>query len=168
MQKKRVIILILVSMLSITVSYAQRAAVTTDLLKWATMSPNISTDIVISSRSSLNLEAAIKPFDYSYFDDVSLRYIYLSPEYRYWFQRPLYSHYVGVNLSGAYYDATFNNDHQVDRFVALGVGYGCSVILARRWSMTPYIGVGCGYFVDEEAFKPMITRLGLSFTYIID
>ena len=73
--------------------------------------------LLFSPHSSLNFEAAIKPFSDSYLKSNSYKYAYLSPEYRYWFKRPLYSHYLGDNIMGAYFDVT----HKAERYHSRGV-----------------------------------------------
>ena len=101
----------------------------------------------------------------------------VSPEYRYWFKRPLYSHYIGAHITTAMYDIALNTKQSEGAFVAVGIGYGYSVLLGKRWSLMPYVGFGVAYkeIVDRQQraisnyeFKPMITRLGVSLTYIIN
>ncbi len=178
MSRKKIVLTVLSFILSLTASYAQRASVSVDVLKSAMAIPNISTEILLSDRLTLNLEAAINPFDECY-SNLYTKQITLSPELRYWFKRPLYSHFVGVNLMGSIYDVGYNDSRNSGRIAALGIAYGYSIYLSSRWSLTPSLGVGIGYgenisitgteSVDQGyLWKPMVTRFGLSFSYLID
>lgn len=170
----------LILFLSVVVSgYAQRAAVSTDLLKWATLSPNISADIVVASQTSINLEASFNTLNEIYGDNCA-EHIMVSPELRYWFKRPLYSHYIGLNAIALIYNVTLDGSRYKGQAGGIGIGYGYSFLISKRWNLTPYIGVGYGYFneyIDPDLsstsevkadFKPMLTKLGIAFTYIID
>ncbi len=172
MQKKRVIILILVSLLSsLTAGYAQRAAVSTDLLRWGTLSPNASIEMLLGQRVTLNVEGSFNPFEVE-ICGANFKHASISPEVRYWFQRPLYSHFIGVNTLYTYYDVSLNSQLYKGRMVAMGITYGYGFILGRRWALIPTIGVGCGYVNDSlnssSKFTPTITKLGVGFSYIIN
>lgn len=157
--------------------YAQRVAISTDALKWATIAPNISFDIALSSKLSLNIEGAFNPYD-NIFKNLSTKQITLSPELRYWFKRPLHSHYLGVNILASIYDLKIKEDRKKGQTLAIGIGYGYSLIVSRRISFTPIIGIGCGYVLSyadpelneqspiEGGFKFMLTRIGITFSYI--
>lgn len=165
---------------STTFAYAQRASASTDLLKWGALSPNIGLDIVISEHSSFNIEASFNPFSHTYTKDIGFKHISFSPEYRYWFKRPLYAHYIGVHALASAYDIKLSKDNYKGQVFGIGVGYGYSFLIGKRWNLTPYIGIGYGYAGEyipaststsskmSYSFKPVITRLGLSLVYIIN
>lgn len=179
MTKKILLILFLLNIS--TIIYAQRVSISTDVLKWASLSPNIGVDLILSSRLSLNIEGVSDPL----ISD-EIKRISVSTELRYWFKRPLYSHYVGVNFITSMYD--FKLPHYKIKgahhrykghMVGIGIGYGYSLIVSKRVSFTPNIGIGYGYvhsytnpYADyptlKAAFRPVLTRIGVSFSYIIN
>lgn len=173
MSKKLLLTLFLVSLSTIT--YAQRVSVSTDVLKWGTLSPNMSVDLILSSRLSLNMEGVFNPLL-----DIDFKRTSVSTELRWWFKRPMYSHYLGFNIGGSVYSLKLNNDRYKGEMASIGLGYGYSFIISKRISLTPNIGLGCGYvhsYTNPELkelspirteFKPVVTRLGISFSYIIN
>jgi len=169
-------ILLTLALLSIsTLIYAQRVAVSTDVLKWGSISPNLSIDLVLSSRLSLNLEGVFDPLLGVDFERTNL-----SAELRYWFERPLYSHYLGINIGTSVYDMKYKSNRYKGQMVALGIVYGYSFIINRHISLTPNIGFGYGYVrsysIPEQvetspiqtSFQPVLTQIGVSFSYIIN
>ncbi len=176
MNRKLLVILILLC--SSSFAMAQRAAVSVDALKWAMATPNVSTDILLSDRYTINIDAVINPFD-NLLSDVHTKRVSISPELRCWFKRPLYSHFVGVNVLGASYNVGFKEALHKGSLVAVGVTYGYSFYVAPKWSFTPTVGLGYGYGKDSEfengsygkrelGWKPLITKFGFYFSYIID
>ncbi len=150
---------------------AQRVSLSTDLLRLGTLTPNLSVETTLSSRLTLNLEGAINPFGevYNNFDPAHAS---LSTELRWWFQRTMYAHFVGVNFVGGIYDVNYKDYSNKGQTFAAGLTYGYSLILTRRWVLTPTIGYGCGLFDQatsgERQWKPTLTKFGVGITYIID
>lgn len=180
MIKKLLLLLFILN--SSTMIYAQRVSISTDVLKWASLSPNMAVDLVLAPRISLNMEGVYDPLI-----SRDLKRVSVSTELRYWFKRPFYSHYLGVNFIGAMYDLKLpsgllkGHPNKYRGSVAgIGIGYGYSVIVNKRFSFTPNIGFGYGLVHSQHnfngtssptfksEFKPILTRLGLSFSYIIN
>lgn len=166
--------LILVALLVLTTNvglYAQRASVSTDVLKWATLSPNVSVEMMLSSRTTLNIESSINPFG-ELGGDLQLTHAMISPEFRFWFKRPQHSHFIGANILTSAYNIKYGSNAFEGRTVAVGITYGYAFILSDRFSLTPTVGYGYGMVnntVDAlREFKPMPTKIGLGFTYIIN
>ncbi len=152
-------------------SKAQRVSVSTDPLKWATASPNIGLDITMNNHLTLGCEVSFNPFDNLY-GDLKFTHLSISPDIKYWFQRPQYSHFVGLNPMYAIYDVSLGDDRYKGRIAALGVTYGYGFILSRRWALVPTIGLGYGYVNNSldgsSKFSPTVTKFGVGFSYIID
>lgn len=175
----KLIAIVTLFILSANVAQAQRVAVSTDLLKWGLCSPNVNVDVIVSPKYSINIETSFNPFD-SYISSMSLKHVSFSPEVRRWFKRPLYSHYVGINALIAVHDIVLFDNRYRGNTMAVGVGYGYSMLLGKHWNLTPSIGVGYGVTtllsdpensVNSTRYKkltPMVTRIALSFTYIIN
>lgn len=175
--KKYVLIVMLV--FATNLANSQRVAVSSDALGWLTLSPNFGADIVLSDRMSFNFRMSYNPFN-SLFSGLKLKHVSFTPEARYWFKRPLYSHYLGVHLNFTAYDVMCSEKMAKGMFAAIGVGYGYSFIIAKRWNLTPSVGVGVGVrrgdgspgSGDNSLMKnqiiPVVTNVGLSISYIIN
>ncbi len=167
---KKLLIALLFALLPLSLS-AQRAAISTDPLKWATASANIGIDVMLNKHYTIGGEVSFNPHDRIY-GDLKLTHVAISPEVKYWFQRPQYSHFVGLNPLYTIYDVAFGDHQYKGRMAALGVTYGYGFILSRKWSFVPTIGVGYGYVNNSldgsSKFTPTITKFGVGFSYIID
>ena len=159
---------------------AQRVAVKTNALYWATMSPNLGLEFRLSRHFTLNVEAAANPFKIS--EQFKTRFIGVTPEVRYWFEaRPQAHHFIGAMALGSNYSLTLKDTfHQGDAWGA-GLTYGYSFVLGTRWSLEATVGAGL-LKVNEKKYKrwegepaaanrdkfmfaPM--KLGVTFVYLI-
>ncbi|MFR9650206.1 MAG: DUF3575 domain-containing protein [Rikenellaceae bacterium] len=159
--------------------YSQRVAVSTNLVEWATISPNIEVEVTLKEHISLSMQASCNPFN-KITNNLKFKHITLSTEARYWFEQPLYAHYLGVNFIASDYNISTNKYATMGRLAGVGVGYGYSFILGNRLNLTPNIGVGYGYISSYEyddlgskvnktnGFKPIITQFGVRISYIIN
>lgn len=172
--------LLALGLLMFTGLSAQRVAVKSNALYWATMSPNLGLEFRLSRHFTLNVEAAANPFKIS--DKFKTRFFGVTPEVRYWFEaRPHAHHFIGaMGLGSTYSLALKNNIHNGDAWGA-GLTYGYSFVLNTRWSLETTIGAGL-LKVNEKKYKswepepkqanrdkfmfaPM--KLGVTFVYLI-
>ena len=169
---------------------AQRIALKTNALYWATTTPNIGAELKVAPRWTLGLTAGYNPFTFS--ENAKLKHVLIEPEARYWLCSTYAGHFVGVNALYSHYnagniDVPFGifpelDDHRFQGDIgAVGVLYGYSWMLGRRWSLEAAIGIGvgvthykkymcevCGSQVDERTrwlFMP--TKLAVSVVYYI-
>ncbi len=169
---------------------AQRIALKTNALYWATTTPNIGAELKVAPRWTLGLTAGYNPFTFS--ENAKLKHVLIEPEARYWLCSAYAGHFVGVNALYSHYnagniDVPFGifpelDDHRFQGDIgAVGVLYGYSWMLGRRWSLEAAIGIGvgvthykkymcevCGSQVDEDTrwlFMP--TKLAVSVVYYI-
>lgn len=169
---------------------AQRIALKTNALYWATTTPNIGAELKVAPRWTLGLTAGYNPFTFS--ENAKLKHVLIEPEARYWLCSTYAGHFVGVNALYSHYnagniDVPFGifpelDDHRFQGDIgAVGVLYGYSWMLGRRWSLEAAIGIGvgvthykkymcevCGSQVDEDTrwlFMP--TKLAVSVVYYI-
>lgn len=159
---------------------AQRVALKTNALYWATMSPNLGLEFRLSRHFTLNVEAAANPFKVS--EKFKTRFFGVSPEVRYWFEgRPQAHHFLGAMALGSTYSLTLKDKfHEGDAWGA-GLTYGYSFVLSNRWSLETTVGAGLlkinekkynrGEAIPEKAnrdkfiFAPM--KAGITFVYLI-
>ena len=154
---------------------AQSIALKTNALYWATTTPNIGAELKVAPRWTLGLTAGYNPFTFS--ENAKLKHVLIEPEARYW----LCSAYAG-NIDVPFGIFPELDDHRFQGDIgAVGVLYGYSWMLGRRWSLEAAIGIGvgvthykkymcevCGSQVDEDTrwlFMP--TKLAVSVVYYI-
>lgn len=176
---KKLFLLIFVILAAHTM-HAQRVALKTNALYWATLSPNLGTEFRISRHYTLNLEVAGNPFKIS--DKFKTHFAGASPELRYWFSgRPQTRHFAGIMGLAAGYSLGINDVHHRGTAWGGGLTYGYSFVLSKRWSLETSVGAGVlkieekKYHTGDEVpatanrskiiFAPM--KLGISFVYIL-
>ncbi len=159
--------------------YAQRVAIKTNAIDWLTMTPNLGLETRLSPRFSLDISVAVNPFDVSIMD-VSNRNMRIQPELRYWFNRPMARHYMGLALLGGFYDTKIRSRIYEGDIIAGGLIYGYALVLSRHWNVefTAGIGVGKMRAYKYRSYEPkpeninyskwtiVPMRLGVSFSYI--
>lgn len=171
-------------------SFAQSIALKTNALYWATTTFNAGAEIRVAPKWTVGLTAGYNPFTYS--DNTKLKHVLIEPEARYWLCSPYAGHFIGANAIYSHYnvgniDVPFGifpelDDHRFQGDLgAIGLVYGYSWMLGRRWSIEAAIGLGigvthykkymcevCGSQVDDHTrwlFMP--TKLAISAIYYI-
>jgi hypothetical protein len=82
---------------------AQDVAIKTNLLNWATTTPNIGVEFGLGRKSTIQLFGDINPWEFG--DDKHFRSWTVQPEYRYWFCEKFGGHFVGVHALAGQYNA---------------------------------------------------------------
>lgn len=127
---------------------AQSFAVKTNLLYWATLTPNISIEAKLSKQFTTDLQAAYNPFTLQ--DGKKLKFWLAQPELRYWFCDAFEGHFLGVHLHAAQFYAV-PKDKVYDGYLAGGgLTYGYNWILSPRWNLEALIGVGYAHLWYKE------------------
>ena len=119
---------------------AQRIALKTNALYWATLSPNIGAEFRLSRHYTLDLSVAGN-FS-STIGNNNLKFQQVAPELRYWFSRPMARHFVGLTTFAANYNLRMgDNKYDGDAFAA-GLTYGFDWVISRRWNIETTLGAG--------------------------
>ena len=172
--------LLILVLLTSSQLYAQRVAVKSNALYWATLSPNLGAEFRVSRHFTVNLEVAGNPFKLS--DKLKTQFVGATPEVRYWFEgRPHARHFAGVMGLVASHNLVLNDQKHTGETIGAGLTYGYSFVLGRRWSLETTVGAGVlklrekSYNVNEPApqtanknkimFAPL--KLGVTFVYLI-
>lgn len=131
---------------------AQVLAVKTNLAADAVLSPNLSLEMKIGERLTLDLSAHYYPFC-SKSSTVRRRHWLFQPELRFWSCEPFFSHFWGVHLlAGEYnisdqhlpfglYRGTRSSRYE-GAVLGAGLSYGYQWILSPRWGLEAELGVG--------------------------
>lgn len=164
---------------------AQQVAVKTNLLYWATTTPNLGVEMALSRHSTLSLSANYNPWTIG--EDGKIQHWFVQPEYRYWFTEKYTRGFIGVHILGGKYEVggfelPFNIKRFADHYykgwaVAVGVNYGWQFYISPHWNLEATLGVGVVrtryYRTDAPRTKvtrtiPVPTEIGLSFVYLFN
>jgi hypothetical protein len=162
-----------------------RWALKTNLLFDLTTTMNLGFEVRVSPRSTIELTGSYNPWSWK--DNRKWKSILVQPEYRWWICDPFAGHFVGLHAQWAHYNFgnlpfgdLKNNRYQGDLY-GVGVSYGYSWYLGKRWSLEATVGVGYNY-LDYEKFdclpcgSPLgrqshnyfgITKLGINLSFLI-
>lgn len=182
MKIKLVLVAFLMAVAGTTAS-AQRIAISTNLLEDAILTPNIGVEVMMADKHSLTFDTSIAPFKTSqYFYNKCMT---LRAGYKYWFEQALYSHYIGFDAVATSSDQRLGNFNTRDQYIGVGIGYGYSFIVGKRFNVIPCIGLGVAYGKNYEgydrmdengngveaiatpAIRPILTRLGVTIQYVL-
>lgn len=184
--KKRICILILVSvliLLSSSVVRAQKFAIKTNLISLGTTTLNFGIELGLSSRWTLAISGSYNPWNF--YDNIKIAHWTVQPEIRYWTCESFNGHFFGLHALGGEFNFAgvqiFEKGDYRYKGVAAGVGisYGYNWVLSKRWNIEASLGLGyisteydkidnstC-LFTKEMATFVMPTRASISFVYII-
>lgn len=193
MYKKVLMILGLV--VSSTSGFSQTMAIKTNLLYSAYSStPNLSIELGLGKRSTLELGGGYNPWNLNGTPDDNKKLVHWlgQAEYRYWLCQRFNGHFFGMHVLGSQYNISghelpllFGKGSRNYRYEGQayggGISYGYNFFLGKRWSLETTIGVGyarlhydkydcakCGSKIGTES-KDYLgpTKAGISLIYYI-
>ena len=122
-------------------------AAKTNLLYWATSTPNIGLEIALGKKWSIDANFGINPWSFK--DNGSLQHWMVSPELRYWFCKPFERHFLGLhamygnyNVGNISFISALENNIYEGALYGGGVTYGYHFPLKGRWGLELNIGLG--------------------------
>ncbi len=157
MSKLKLLIVTLLVLLSSSPSFAQKAAVKTNLLSDALLNPNAAVEVGIAPKWTINTSGEINFWNVN---GHRWRHWVVQPEARYWFCHRFQGHFLGVHaLGGEYNVGNIDLDFKMlgtdfsklkDRryegwFGGAGIAYGYDWIINRHWNIEAEIGIGWTY-----------------------
>ncbi len=126
---------------------------------WLTASPNVEAEFVLGSHVSLNIGIAANPIST---DNFKTTFTHFQPEVRYWLNRPMVSHFLGITAFVNNFNMMVKDvHHKGDIEATAGVG----VLRYRQFKYdkgTPKPGA-----VNDSKTTIAPVKLGVSFVYII-
>jgi hypothetical protein len=171
MKKYLFIVVLLVVAFPATI-FAQKAAVKTNLLYWATTTPNLGVEFRLADRYTLNLEGGYNPFTLDDSKEVNrkLKHFLVTPEVRYWFCEAFNGHFIGINANYSQFNISaveipeiFYSMNETKGFTGMtkdtrnegwaagaGITYGYQWILGKRLNLEATLGLGYWYTDYEE------------------
>ena len=175
---------------------AQKAAVKTNLLYWATGTVNLSGEFAVGPRTTLDIVATSNIPGLLYFGDKALNrklwHWTAQPEVRFWHTEAFNRGFVGIHAGGGAFDAGGINiplgvfpdfgSHRYEGWMAgAGISYGWQWWVSPHWNFEATFGFGYLYMqynrFDAPASSVMDqqnhihhyfgpTKIGLSFSYL--
>lgn len=132
---------------------AQFYAVRFNTLALATGTISGGMDVAVSKKTSLDLTLYWNPLRFSSFQTT---FLVGQAGVRFWRFEPNTGPSLGVHVAGGRYDIGGRRLHYKGFVVGLGVSYGYSWLLSKRWSLTAEIGAGLFYTDDtrRDYFTP--------------
>ena len=164
--KRYLIIAVFAFLASLGTANAQKAAIKTIALYWATTTPNIGMEFALGDRWTFELEGGYNPWNLDSNNNMKVKHWLVSPEFRYWFCNSFQGHFIGINANYTQFNIgglpegmpnLFVNintevpmpDLSVARIqgwaVGAGLTYGYAFPIARRWNMELTVGYGWWY-----------------------
>ena len=189
---RKLLILLFLSCCSAGPAAAQRFGVKTNALHWATAGTlNAGLEAGLGKRTSLELTGDYNPWTLDRDENRKLKFWSVMPEFRYWLCERFNGHFFGLHSGYGEYNISgvripFQNkstqEHRYEGWATgIGISYGYTWILGKRWNLEANIGAGyiytkydkyecktCGRFKDNQKkhyFGP--TKAGISLIYII-
>lgn len=140
---------------------AQRVALKTNLLHWATLTPNAGVEFKFANKWTMDISGGYNPFTFS--ENRKFKHWVVMPEFRLWPCEAFSGHFFGLHLMGGQYNVG-GLDIPVGRLKAfkehrfqgwaLGAGltYGYQFVLGKRLNLEASISAGYGY-IDYTKYK---------------
>ncbi len=190
--KGKILPLLLLALFCWTGASAQRFAAKTNLLYWATATPNLGIEAALSKHSTLSISANYNPWVFGY--DAKIQHWFVQPEYRYWFTEKYTRSYVGVHVLGGEFEIggftppldlfkRMANRHYKGSVVAAGVSYGYQFYISPHWNLEASVGVGIARlnyhaeltsdpkdkrYGNRTRYLPIPTQVGITFVYLFN
>lgn len=169
---------------------AQVIAGKTNFLYWGTTTPNLGLEVGLSKKTTLELVGGYNPWTFDKDENKKIKHWLVMPEFRYWLCERFNGHFFGLHTGYTFYNVSgvripfqeeWTKDHRYQGWATgVGLSYGYSWVLGKRWNIEASIGVGyvytnydryecatCGRFKgseDKHYFGP--TKASISLIYI--
>lgn len=151
-------------------SHAQRFAVKTNALYWASATPNLGVEVAMGERWTFEVEGGYNPWTFNNEKNMKARHWLVSPEFRYWFCNSFQGHFIGINGNCTQFNIgavpvpvqkafiSLNDSTELDLeksrvegwAVGAGLTYGYAFPIARRWNVEFTAGFGYWYSVYNQ------------------
>lgn len=170
---------------------AQQVALKTNLLYWATATPNIGAEVALSKHSTLSVSANYNPWTIG--SDNKIQHWFIQPEYRYWLCEKYTRSYFGVHLIGGEFEVggfkvpfglfkRLQNHYYKGSAIGAGISYGYHFYISPHWNLEAMVGVGLvrvkyhaepvsgakERYQDRTRILPVPTEVGVSFVYLFN
>lgn len=150
------LILFLTLLFSAVPLSAQHVALKTNLLYWATTTPNAGIEIGLNRKLTLDISGNYNAWTF-FPDKMSLRHYMVQPELRYWNCKRFEGHFFGVHgLGGKFNVGNIPFIKALDNYMYRGwvagggLSYGYHWVTGQRWGMEVELGMGYLYMEYDK------------------
>ncbi len=144
--------LIIIAVMLLSFSLAARAqfyGVKANALGWATGTVNAGVEMSVAKQWSVEVSGYWNPVKTEQF---SARAWWVQPAARYWLYEHFVGHFFAAHPAYGQYDIGNDRWHYKGWLTGLGVSYGYTWILSKRWNLTAEGGIGLYYMRDTKRF----------------
>lgn len=144
---------------------AQKVAMKTNMLYWASATPNAGLEFALADRWTMEIAGGYNPWTFDKEDNLKAKHWLVTPEVRYWFCESFHGHFIGINanytqfnISGMSMPNLFVNlctnapspesfcDARIAGWaVGAGLTYGYQFLISPRWNLELTAGLGWWY-----------------------
>ena len=149
MTHKRILVLAAL-LLAAGAASAQRGAVKTNLLHWATTTPNVAVEMGLGPRTTVEVAGGYNNWKLG--GEKTMAHFIVQPEIRHWFCQRFAGSFVGAHLHGGEFNLNgigpftiLKENRHEGWFLGAGVSFGHHWVLGDRWGLEAEIGVGYAY-----------------------
>lgn len=163
MKKGKLMLLLLLT--TVTIS-AQKVGVKTNLLYWATTTPNIGLEYKVGEKSTFSLVGAYNPLQFPSKTDAEgitvnpkLKHWVVMPEFKYWFCKAFERTNIGIHgIYGKFNAGGISFIPKLKDYRYKGQFFGGGISAGYQWAMGNRMGLelsaGAGYlFFDYKKFE---------------
>ena len=144
---KKIVLALLVSVAAFTAAHAQKVAVKTNALYWATTTPNLAVEFGLGPKTTFDVAGGYNWFGFE--NNKKLKHYLIQPEFRHWFCERFTGTFVGVHLHSGEFNVskigpftTIKNNRYEGYFYGAGISIGTHLILSNRLGIEAEIGAG--------------------------
>lgn len=162
----------------VTQSHAQFYSVQTNTLELGTTTFNAEGSLLLNGHWTLNLGVAYNPWNFS--DTKKIKHWLVEPGARYWFWQPYAGDFISMYAMGLRYNVAWNSKYRYEGWgYGVGVTYGRSWLLGKRWNLEAEAGLGllispytkyrcetCGDKVKSGTYYLPAPKLALNLVYL--
>ncbi len=139
--------------------YLPKFGIKTNLLYWATTTPNIAFEFGLARKWTMEVGFGLNPWDLNDRNG-GIRHWLVQPEFRYWFCQRFEKHFIGLHgIYGQYQIMDVKlplKDLTNERYdgwgAGAGISYGYHLPMAKRWAWEFTAGAGYIYF-DYDKYR---------------
>lgn len=150
---------------------AQVVGVKTNLLYWASASPNLGIEFGLGRQTTLDISAGFNPFTFS--DNRKWKHWLVQPEFRWWTCERFNGHFLGVHMIGGQFNVgnvsffpfsiwdSLKDYRYKGHALGGGVAYGYDWVLGKHWNFEFEAGVGYAHaWYDKYDCAKCSERIG--------
>lgn len=144
---------------------AQKVAMKTNMLYWASATPNAGLEFALADRWTMEIAGGYNPWTFDKEDNLKAKHWLVTPEVRYWFCESFHGHFIGINANYTHFNISgmpmpnlfvnlCTNAPSPESFcdariagwaVGAGLTYGYQFLISPRWNLELTAGLGWWY-----------------------